>query len=86
MKHIGKLKPSHKGTERINKRIEEAFEDIDEDQAWESDGQEPTTDDQRPTRLLSSLLQLVHRRKQKYSQQRVRRGRDQLMRPAPVQV
>ena len=29
MKHIGKLKDLHKETERINKVIEEAFEEID---------------------------------------------------------
>jgi hypothetical protein len=33
MKHIGKLKPSPKETERIDKRIEEAFEKIDEE-SW----------------------------------------------------
>ena len=29
MKHIGKLKDLHKETERINKAIEEAFEEVD---------------------------------------------------------
>jgi len=29
MRHAGNLKPWHKETERINKRIEEAFEKVD---------------------------------------------------------
>ena len=33
MKHAGKLKPLHKETQRINKRIEEAFENINLE-AW----------------------------------------------------
>jgi hypothetical protein len=33
MRHAGKLKHPHKETERINQRIEEAFEQIDEE-AW----------------------------------------------------
>jgi len=32
MRHAGKLKPLHKETERINKRIEEAFEKVDKGQ------------------------------------------------------
>jgi len=32
MRHAGKLKPWHKETERINKRIEEAFEKVDKGQ------------------------------------------------------
>jgi hypothetical protein len=36
MRHVGKLKHSHKETKRINQRIEEAFEHIDEEQ-WSAD-------------------------------------------------
>jgi hypothetical protein len=31
MRHVGKLKHLHKDTKRINQRIEEAFEQIDEE-------------------------------------------------------
>ena len=34
MRHVGKLKPLRKETERVNKRIEEAFEQIDREN-WE---------------------------------------------------
>lgn len=34
MKHVGKLKHSRKDSEQINKRIEEAFEQIDKEN-WE---------------------------------------------------
>ena len=34
MKHVGKLKRSRKDSEQINKRIEEAFEQIDKEN-WE---------------------------------------------------
>ena len=36
MKHLGKLKDLHKETERINKVIEEAFEEIDPEM-WASE-------------------------------------------------
>jgi hypothetical protein len=36
MRHAGKLKHLHKETKRINQRIEEAFEQIDEE-TWSAD-------------------------------------------------
>jgi len=36
MKHMGKLKDLHKETERINKAIEEAFEEVDPE-IWSSE-------------------------------------------------
>ena len=54
MRHASKPKHSHKETKRINQRIEEAFEQIDEEN-WIPDstsrlqglGQRPRTNDQR---------------------------------------